>query len=123
MVRIGEKALIAIVGMGIATVLLASWRGSSWATHPSPPRPDPAAASHRAELVVVEAVSGYRGKRGGRFRLRVMLPSGDHAYVTTTELLPRGEHVLAEFAHAGDEQLTLYAYTRCGPQKCAGSRQ
>jgi hypothetical protein len=48
-----------------------------------------------------------------------MLPPGDSAYVTTTDLLPRGEHILADFAYQGDGQLALYAYTRCGTRRCA----
>ncbi len=54
----------------------------------------------------------------GVYRHRVALPSGQQGYVTTADLLPKGEHIMAEFTPKGSE-LLLFAYKRCGYAACS----
>jgi hypothetical protein len=105
----------------IATIVAfvwASWAHFDWVSYPSPPRPDPSGPRQSSELVVVETVGGVRNRWRGAYRHRVALPSGEKAYVTTTEVLPRGEHILAEFTQRAHGELVLFAYRRCGLVKC-----
>jgi hypothetical protein len=110
-----------VIATIVAAVPLAAigalWTHFDWAEYPSPPSPNPNGPRHQAELVVMEVVGGMRNRWRGAYRHRVILPSGGQAYITTRELLPKGEHLMAEFTPMGGD-LLLLAYRRCGLAAC-----